>query len=52
MSYTPEDFDQDKELYALIDCEELELRETSEKYFIKCDEFAQDKYTVDMTAIT
>ena len=48
MSYTLEDFDQDKEtlMHLIADCEELELRETSEKYFIKCDEFAQDKYTV------
>ena len=48
MSYTLEQFDQDKEtlMHLIADCEELELRETSEKYFIKCDEFAQDKYTV------
>ena len=48
MSYTLEQFDQDKEtlMHLIADCEELELKETSEKYFIKCDEFAQDKYTV------
>ena len=48
MSYTLEQFTEDKEtlLNLIADCEELELRETSEKYFIKCDEFAQDKYTV------
>ena len=48
MSYTMEEFAKDKEtlLNLIADCEELELRETSEKYFIKCDEFSQDKYTV------
>ena len=48
MSYTLEQFDQDKEtlMHLIADCEELELRETSEKFFIQCDEFAQDKYTV------
>ena len=48
MSYTLEQFDQDKEtlMHLIADCEELELRETSEKLFIQCDEFAQDKYTV------
>ena len=48
MSYTMEQFDQDKEtlLNLIADCEELEKRENSDEYFITCDEFAQDKYTV------
>ena len=48
MSYTFEQFEQDKEtlLNLIADCQELEMRENSDEYFIKCDEFAQDKYTV------
>ena len=48
MSYTFEQFEQDKEtlLNLIADCEELEKRENSDVYFITCDEFAQDKYTV------
>ena len=48
MSYTLEQFDQDKQtlLNLIADCEELEMKENSDEYFIKCDEFAQDKYTV------
>ena len=48
MSYTLEQFNQDKEtlLTLIADCEELEKRENSDEYFIQCDEFAQDKYTV------
>ena len=48
MSYTLEQFDQDKQtlLNLIADCEELEMKENSDEYFIKCDEFAQTKYTV------
>ena len=48
MSYTLEQFDQDKQtlLNLIAECEELEKRENSDEYFITCDEFAQDKYTV------
>ena len=48
MSYTLEQFNQDKEtlLNLIADCEELEMQEKSDEYFIQCDEFAQDKYTV------
>ena len=48
MSYTFEQFEQDKEtlLNLIADCEELEMQEKSEEYFIQCDEFAQTKYTV------
>ena len=48
MSYTLEQFEQDKQtlLNLIADCEELEKRENSDEYFITCDEFAQDKYTV------
>ena len=48
MSYTLEQFEQDKEtlLRLIADCEELEKRENGDEYFITCDEFAQDKYTV------
>ena len=48
MSYTLEQFEQDKEtlLNLIADCEELEKRENSDEFFIQCDEFAQDKYTV------
>ena len=48
MSYTLEQFEQDKQtlLNLIADCEELEKRENSDEYFIQCDEFAQDKYTV------
>ena len=48
MSYTLEQFAEDKEtlLNLIADCEELEMQEKSDEYFIQCDEFAQDKYTV------
>ena len=48
MSYTMEEFTKDKEtlLNLIADCEELEMKENSDEYFIQCDEFAQDKYTV------
>ena len=48
MSYTLEQFNQDKEtlLNLIADCEELEMKENCDEYFIQCDEFAQDKYTV------
>ncbi len=48
MSYTMEEFTKDKEtlLNLIADCEELEMKENSDEYFIKCDEFAQTKYTV------
>jgi hypothetical protein len=48
MSYTLEQFEQDKQtlLNLIADCEELEKRENSDEFFIQCDEFAQDKYTV------
>lgn len=48
MSYTLEQFQQDKEtlMNLIADCEELEMKENGDEYFIKCDEFAQDKYTV------
>ena len=48
MSYTMEQFNQDKEtlLNLIADCEELEMKENCDEYFIKCDEFAQTDYTV------
>ena len=48
MSYTMEEFNQDKEtlLKLIADCEELEKMEVADEYFIQCDEFAQTKYTV------
>ena len=48
MSYTLEQFAEDKEtlLNLIAVCEELEMQEKSDEYFIQCDEFAQDKYTV------
>ena len=48
MSYTLEQFDQDKQtlLNLIADCEELEKRENGYEYFITCYEFAQTKYTV------
>ena len=48
MSYTMEEFTKDKEtrLKLIADCEELEKMEVADEYFIQCDEFAQDKYTV------
>jgi hypothetical protein len=53
MSYTLEQFEQDKQtlLNLIAECEELEKRElekreNSDEFFIQCDEFAQDKYTV------
>ena len=48
MSYTFEQFEQDKQtlLNLIADCEELEKRENSDEFFIQCDEFAQEKYTL------
>ena len=48
MSYTMEQFDQDKEtlLNLIADCEELEMQENGDQFFIQCDEFNQTKYTV------
>ena len=48
MSYTMEEFAKDKEtlLNLIADCEELEMKENSDEFFIQCDEFAQTKYTV------
>ena len=48
MSYTLEQFEQDKQtlLNLIADCEELEKRENYDEFFIQCDEFAQEKYTV------
>ena len=48
MSYTMEEFTKDKEtlLNLIADCEELEMKENSDEFFIQCDEFAQTKYTV------
>ena len=48
MSYTLEQFEQDKQtlLNLIADCEELEKRENCDEFFIQCDEFAQEKYTV------
>ena len=48
MSYTLEQFNQDKEtlLNLIADCEELEMKENSDEFFIQCDEFAQEQYTV------
>ena len=48
MSYTLEQFTEDKEtlLKLIADCEELEKQENSDEFFIQCDEFAQEKYTV------
>ena len=48
MSYTFEQFEQDKEtlLNLIADCEELEKQENGDEFFIQCDEFAQEKYTV------
>ena len=48
MSYTMEEFTKDKEtlLKLIADCEELEMKENGDQFFIQCDEFAQDKYTV------
>ena len=48
MSYTLEQFNQDKEtlLNLIADCEELEMQENVDQFFIQCDEFNQTKYTV------
>ena len=48
MSYTLEQFSQDKEtlLNLIADCEELEKMEVADEYFIQCDEFSQEDYTV------
>ena len=48
MSYTFEQFEQDKQtlLNLIADCEELEKQQNSDEFFIQCDEFAQEKYTV------
>ena len=47
MSYF-EQFEQDKQtlLNLIADCEELEKQQNSDEFFIQCDEFAQEKYTV------
>ena len=48
MSYTFEQFEKDKEtlLNLIADCEELEKMEFADEYFIQCDEFNQNDYTV------
>ena len=48
MSYTMEQFNQDKEtlLNLIADCEELEMKENGDQFFIQCDEFSQEDYTV------
>ena len=48
MSYTFEQFEKDKEtlLNLIADCEELEKMEFADEYFIQCDEFSQEDYTV------
>ena len=48
MSYTLEQFSQDKEtlLNLIADCEELEMKENGDQFFIQCDEFNQTDYTV------
>ena len=48
MSYTFEQFEQDKEtlLNLIADCEELEMKENGDQFFIQCDEFNQTEYTV------
>ena len=48
MSYTLEQFDQDKEtlMHLIADCEELEMKENGDQFFIQCNEFNQNDYTV------
>ena len=48
MSYTFEQFEKDKEtlLNLIADCEELEMKENGDQFFIQCDEFSQENYTV------
>ena len=48
MSYTFEQFEQDKQtlLNLIADCEELEMKENGDQFFIQCDEFNQTDYTV------
>ena len=48
MSYTFEQFEKDKEtlLNLIADCEELEMKENGDQFFIQCDEFSQEDYTV------
>ena len=48
MSYTFEQFEQDKEtlLNLIADCEEFEMKENGDQFFIQCDEFSQEDYTV------
>ena len=48
MSYTLEQFEQDKQtlLNLIADCEELEMKENGDQFFIQCDEFNQTEYTV------
>ena len=48
MSYTFEQFEKDKEtlLNLIADCEELEMKENGDEFFIQCDEFNQNNYTV------
>ena len=48
MSYSFEQFEKDKEtlLNLIADCEELEMKENGDQFFIQCDEFTQNDYTV------
>ena len=48
MSYSFEQFEKDKEtlLNLIADCEELEMKENGDQFFIQCDEFNQTDYTV------
>ena len=48
MGYTFEQFEKDKEthLNLIADCEELEMRENGDQFFIQCNEFDQNDYTV------
>jgi len=48
MTYSFEQFEKDKEtlLNLIADCEELEMKENGDQFFIQCDEFSQEDYTV------
>ena len=48
MGYTFEQFEKDKEtlLNLIADCQELEMKENGDEFFIQCDEFNQNDYTV------
>ena len=48
MSYTMAEFTKDKEtlLKLIADCEELEMKENGDQFFIQCDEFSQENNTV------